>query len=70
MFVSVMGIRKMRVLVHQSGVCVPVVMGLLSVPVRIMCVAMVCLMRVNVVVLDWLVGMGMLVALGEMKPDA
>ena len=70
MFVPVMGIRKMRVLVNQGRVCVTVIMRLLSVPVRIMCVAMMCLMRVNVVVLDWLVGMGMLMALCEMKPDA
>jgi len=70
MAVGVVQIRKVRMPMHQFAMTVRVQMRLLAVPGEIVFVLMVHVMDMGVSVLDRLVRVFVIVALGQMQPHA
>lgn len=65
-----MNVRKMRVLVHHGHVLMQMVVRLSAVPIRAMCMLMMRVVRVHVAMFQRLMGMIVLMALGQVQPDA
>lgn len=72
MAIPVVSIRKMRMLVDDSDVLVPMVMGLAVAPLErvLMLMLVVCVVLVHVTVFEWFMNMFVLVVLGQVQAHA
>lgn len=70
MSVPVVNIREMRMLVDNDAVLMSMSMRGVRVPLKRVLMLMVRVVRMRVVVFEWLMGMFVLVVLGQVQPHA
>ena len=70
MCVSVVNIRKMRMLVRHGDMTMPVLMRLVIVPIEIVKMLMVFVVDMPMTVFHWLMHVSVLMMLRQVQPDA